>query len=315
MSTIGPRSKTSGARSPTAAAPVDEPAAKTPTSKPEATPQEPPQTDWVKRATSPAVQSASRGRAAANVSNPSASALKASNETVERNIIGGKDKPGVLVDLGGDIKKGATLTVHGINDNPGSAMPLGEKAKAQGSNHKTFAYDDNYRRLDKSAADFAQQTSDVLKDLPKGAKLTVNAHSMGTRVALMGLDQLAKEGKLDGRKVELNMVSPPLQGFDSANYAKLAPGFLGKAIKNVEPGKDMGSSSPFQKDLEAVRLPANVKVRVLYSSRDEVVDTKDPKFSQLAKQLGAQVVPLNVDPSLDGHTGAVVAAAQWLKAR
>lgn len=206
------------------------------------------------------------------------------DQSWERATIG-KNQPGQLIALGGDAKKGVAITIHGINDAPTGIAALTNARLDKGGKVSTFGWDDNYRRLDDTANDFARSVKSELSKHP-GSTLRIDAHSMGGRVALVALGRLQKEGALNGKKVELNLIAPPLGGYGGANAAGWAPKFA-QGIKNVRPGVDMGSTSDFQKELEAVRLP-NVKVSVFGGSKDETAPV-DGRFREIAKNLGAKM--------------------------
>lgn len=231
-------------------------------------------------------------------------------EADERAILGELNTPGKMVDLGGDPRNGLALTIHGINGAPQDVDPLSRHSLGGNAQTRTYAYDDNYRRLTDTAADLSGQMEGWLRDNP-GRPLTLHAHSMGSRVAVAALDDLNKKGLLEGRPVEFNMVAPPLGGYASANGARMAPDFLGGVIKNLRPSKDMGTTSDFQEGLEAARLPDNVKVRVFTAGKDTVVDYDNPHFKTIVDNLRAQVIPL---PEAD-HVNAVDGAARWLQGR
>ncbi|MEW5854488.1 MAG: hypothetical protein AB2A00_37275 [Myxococcota bacterium] len=279
-----------------------------------------PATPWPETATAepaaprPRASAADQGRARAMARNQGAALqhqlARTIQESEERAIVGGKNNVGKMVDLGGDPRNGLALTIHGINGAPEDVDALSNHALGQGAQTRTFAYDDNYRRLTDTAADLSGQMAGWLRDNP-GKPLTVHAHSMGSRVALAALDDLNRQGLLEGRQVDFNMVAPPLGGYSSADGARMAPDFLGNAIKNLRPSKDMGTSSSFQETLEAARLPPNVNVRVFTAGQDTVVDYSNPHFQTIVDNLRAQVIPL---PEAD-HVNAVDAAARWLADR
>jgi hypothetical protein len=83
--------------------------------------------------------------------------LQKKQKKAEMAAIGGRQNPGQLLSLGGDPKKGITITIHGINDNTTSVKPLGENATKTGEAVATFAWDDRSRRLTDSANDLAQE--------------------------------------------------------------------------------------------------------------------------------------------------------------
>jgi hypothetical protein len=228
------------------------------------------------------------------------------DESFERAVLEGVRKPGKLVTLSeGDARKPLALTIHGINGNPEDVRTLIEDAKRAGETALTFCYDDQYRRLTQSAGELAEQLGAQLDENPR-RPLEISAHSMGSRVALSALGQLNEQGKLT-MPVELRLIAPPLGGFGSANGAALMPKFLGEHISGVQPG--MGTASDFQHELEALRLPANVKVTVFTGGRDDIVDPSLEGFGRIVENLRAKHVVL---PEAD-HVGAVEAAAQWLR--
>jgi hypothetical protein len=230
-------------------------------------------------------------------------------EPEEQQILGGKDTVGKMVDLGGNPENGLALTIHGINGAPEDVDALSQHSLDGDVQTRTYAYDDNYRRLKDTASDLSGQLQGWLQENP-GKPLTVHAHSMGSRVALAALDDLNKKGLLKGREVEFNMVAPPLGGYASANFAVTAPDFIAGGIKNLRPSKDMGTNSAFQEKLEAARLPDNVKVRIFTAGHDTVVDYDNPHFKTIVGNLRAPVIAL---PDAD-HVNSVEAAARWLKA-
>jgi hypothetical protein len=203
-----------------------------------------------------------------------------------------------------------TVTVHGIDASPNTVAPLSIKAQKAGDSVKSFAYDDLYGGLDKKSKELSNELSKWLKDKNNdGRPLRIDAHSMGGRIALAALDDLNQKGLLKGRKVELNLVASAINGEDSARV-KLARAVhrpLADVIPGVMPGKDMSPESEFQKRLNDIRFPSNVKVRVFTASEDDVVNV-DSDFNRMVDKLNAEKVPL---PGAD-HNTAIDAAAQWL---
>jgi hypothetical protein len=247
---------------------------------------DPVQADWTQKIVDPQVQARARAQHDERLDHPDAARIRSLNEAAEHEVLGGKNKPGVLVDLGGDPRKGTTLTVHGINDNPASTMALGDKAEARGASHQAFAYDDRSRRLGASADDLGREIKRVLAENPK-APLTIHAHSMGGRVATVALARLEQEGALAGKNVSLNLVAPPLQGYGSANGAR----FGGQMIPALRSSLDMGTTSKFQRELEAARLP-HVKVSVLAGTADDTIGMDKPKsreaWTRIARGLAGK---------------------------
>ena len=128
---------------------------------------------------------------------------------------------------------------------------------------------------------------------------------MGGRVAAVALSRLEQQGALAGRDVRLNMVAPPLQGFASANFAGMGAAFAPSLRSSV----DMGSSSDFQQELEAARLP-NVKVRVFGGGADDVASVDDD-WKAIARNLAGGREPTVLQGA--DHMSAVTAAARNLR--
>lgn len=76
----------------------------------------------------------------------------------------------------------------------------------------------------------------------------------------------------------------------------------------MEAGKDMGSKSKFQKEIESIQFPPNVQTRIFVGDKDDIVDSSDDKFKQIAAQLNATIVAF---PDAD-HNSVVPAAAALL---
>ena len=218
------------------------------------------------------------------------------------DAIGGRNQPGRLLSMGGNPRQGTTVTVHGINDNPASVLPLGEDAARSGQAVSTFAWDDRSRRLGDSADDFAREIARTLQENPN-APLTINAYSMGGRVAAVALGRLEQQGLLEGRRVELNLVATPLQGFGSANMAWMGAAFS----SGLRSARDMGTRSDFQRELEAVRLPS-VNVRVLGGGADETAVVND-EWRTIARNLSGREPEIMAGAT---HESAIAAAADRL---
>jgi pimeloyl-ACP methyl ester carboxylesterase len=198
-----------------------------------------------------------------------------------------------------------TVTVHGINASPEAVRPLSSRAEKAGDKVSTFMYDDNYKRLGRSAEDLANSLQKQLEKNP-GRPLRIDAHSMGGRIAMKALDILEQRGMLKGHQVELNLIASPINGISAANAANWAMGPM-SGIKNVPSGKDMGTNSRFQKDLNNITFGSNVKVRIFTGGKDDVVN-RDENFDAMAKQLHAERVHL---PNAT-HDTAVDEAARWI---
>ena len=213
------------------------------------------------------------------------------DEAAEQALLGGRDRPGRLVELqAARPGRGLTLTIHGINASPQDVGALTEAAAARGRGVATFAWDDRFRRLTDSSQDLARELRAWAAEHP-GEPLEIDAHSMGARIAIAALAELAAAGELT-MQVRLRLVAPPLGGFGSANSARTAPPFIGELIGGVRPGVDMGTTSAFQRRLEAVALPENVRTVIYLGERDTMVRAEDARFQRVAARLGAEVVTL-----------------------
>lgn len=230
------------------------------------------------------------------------------DEVAERAVLEGVRKPGKLLTLTeGSASQPLALSIHGINGDPDDVQPFIDDAAANGQTAMTFCYDDQYRRLTQSSKELASQLGRWIEQNP-GRPIEISAHSMGSRVVLSALERLNAQGKLT-MPVDLRMVAPPLGGYGSANFASLAPRFIGERIAGVQPGKDMGTWTGFQRELEHVRLPENVNVTVFTAGRDDVVDSSTERFGRIVDNLGARVVHL---PDAD-HVSSVEQAARYLR--
>lgn len=265
---------------------------------------EKPQADWTRTLTDPAQQAAARTRHAGVVPNQGAEAIRTQNEKAEMDAIGGKNAHGRLMNQGGNAARGTTITVHGINDNPASVKPLGDHTRKTGEALATFAWDDRSRRLSDSADDFAKSVKSTLEKHPD-APLTINAYSMGGRVAAVGLARLEATGALKGKDVHLNLVATPLQGFASANMAGMGAAFA----PSLRSAQDMGTRSAFQRELEGVRFN-DVKAKVFGGSADQTA-TVDARWTHIATNLAGGKAPTILDGAT--HDSAVDAAARLLR--
>ncbi|MCI0442567.1 alpha/beta hydrolase [bacterium] len=238
--------------------------------------------------------------------------LPSVNETRETGIVDAKKGAGHLVPLkDGKPDRPMTVTVHGIAASPDTVRPLSNRAAKAGDAVKTFAYDDTGRTLKQSSTELANEMGRWLKENP-GRPLRIDAHSMGGRIALDAVDQLNKKGLLKGRQVELNLVASPINGGGaletSAFIASKTPVVGGlTAIPYIKQGPEMARPSDFQKGLDQIKFPPNVKVRVFTGGEDGKVD-RDEKFDAMCKQLNAERVHF---PKAD-HDTAVDEAAKWL---
>ncbi len=230
------------------------------------------------------------------------------DEHVERVVLGSRNAPGVLVQVSaGSPGGGVGVSVHGINAGCSEVRPLTLELAQGGAMTFAFVYDDNYRRLRDSAADLAAALRPHLQARP-GEPLRVRAHSMGSRVVLVALERIGREGVLDGRAVDVALVAPPLGGYESANFARITPWPLSR-IKNVRPAIDMGRGSRFQRRLQTLSLPENVRVRVFLATNDRTVDAGDRRLWQVVARVRGESVWL---PGAT-HESAVAVAAGWLR--
>ena len=220
------------------------------------------------------------------------------NEAQEGQLLGGSNQPGRLVPLM-QGRNGAVMTIHGVNAAPDAVSSLAEPGVRSGQEVYTFAYDDRFRRLTDSSQDLAGQLAQWMERNP-GQPLTLRAHSMGGRVTLGALALLQEQGRLSGRNIQLDLVAPPLGGYGAANWARADfTGALGALIPVLRPGRDMGTGSAFQEQLENLRLPQNVRTRIFLGGRDQVVDSSLPGFQRIQRNLGAQLIRL---PEADHNT-------------
>ncbi|MBX3172053.1 MAG: hypothetical protein KF760_31895 [Candidatus Eremiobacteraeota bacterium] len=217
--------------------------------------------------------------------------MRGFNEDQERAVLGGSNRPGRLVPL---VRghNGAVMTIHGANAAPETVNSLAEPGLRRGQEVHTFAYDDRFRSLQNSSQDLARELGEWMERNP-GQPLTLRAHSMGGRVTLGALALLQEQGRLQGRRLNLDLVAPPLGGYSEANLARLDPtGVAGSLFPMVRPGVDMGTTSEFQRRLENLRLPENVRTRIFLGGRDEVVNPNLSGFRRIQQNLGAEVIRL-----------------------
>lgn len=210
------------------------------------------------------------------------------DELSESRLIAGKNAPGVLVST--HVAEGSARTrisVHGVNASPEDLGPLLHLGAERGENASTFAYDDRFRRLEHSAADLATGLAEWRAANPEQT-LVIDAHSMGGRVVLAALAKIPNLETFG--PIELNLVAVPLAGYGSANWSKLTPGFLRDAIPVARPSLDMGSRSRFQKGLDRLVLPDNVRTTIYVAGKDDVVEGGDAHPTHMVKNLRAKVV-------------------------
>jgi gas vesicle protein len=204
----------------------------------------------------------------------------------ELNVIGGKNKPGKLVDINeAKAENGAVITVHGINGSPGGHVQhLHKQADSEGKQVKSFAYDDRNRNLTDTSKDLAKELSDWLEQNP-GKPLRVQAHSQGSRPALVAIDELHKAGKLKGQDVSLDLIAPIVAGTELANGAGLISG----GVKSLTSSNDNATYSKFQDRIESVKLPDSVKTRIFVGDQDAWINHDGERFNRIAENNNAEV--------------------------
>lgn len=126
-------------------------------------------------------------------------------ESEERRWIGEQGRTR-LIELGGDARAGTTLTIHGINAAPDDVAKLSNAALTRGERALTFAYDDNYKRLQTTADDFARHVEAVQSTLPARTRLRIDAHSMGARAIVVALDRMQRATLLTRKTIELHLI-------------------------------------------------------------------------------------------------------------
>jgi hypothetical protein len=216
------------------------------------------------------------------------------DEEAERAWIGVNGRARVI-ELGGNEQFGTTLTIHGINAAPNDVALLSNAALARGERTLTIAYDDNFRRLQHTADDFARHVEAVQSMLPPQTRLRIDAHSMGARAIVVALDRMQRAGRLTRNSVELHLIAPLLRGIRAANqtwmFPIILPFGLSTLVKNAEPARDLAQSSEFQRELEAARFPAQVRVAITLAEHDRFA-RKDANCIKLAERWRANILVL-----------------------
>lgn len=211
------------------------------------------------------------------------------DDQVEDAILKQSNQPACLLDLHtGQPGRSTVVTIHGIHGSPVSLEEVAQTAGDRGHAVKTLLYDDQHSRLTKVSRDLAESIAAWRGDHP-GDKLTLVAHSMGARIAVGALHELARTHRLSEGEYQLYLVCPTLDGYPSANMAELAFDWM-ERFPDIAPSRDMGDRSAFQRLLEATHPPANVKTTILLGAHDDVVDWRAPGFQTIATNLRAEVV-------------------------
>lgn len=212
------------------------------------------------------------------------------DELGETRLLGGKNEAGRLVPTyEAPESHRARIAVHGVNGSPLDVSPLTALGPVLGENTHAFAYDDRFRRLEHSALDLAQAILEW-RTQHHGERLTIDAHSMGGRVTLAALAKVASI--TDPGPIQLNLISVPLAGYESANWSKLTPGFLRDLIPVARPSLDMGTKSRFQEGIDRLVLPESVRTTIYVAGKDEVVSGADAYPTHVVRNLRAKVVHL-----------------------
>jgi len=209
------------------------------------------------------------------------------DEAGEARILARTSTIGTLVEVNaGDPGAATRVTIHGINAAPDTVEPLNARGVKRGDRVLTFAYDDRHSRLSETSAVLARELGEWMKSNP-GERLIIEAHSMGGRVLLGALNELNARGELTG-PVDVTLIAPPLAGYRSANGSRMLPGFIARAIGGAMPGKDMGTSSDYQKMLESLTLPSSVKTTIYVAANDTIAMPDSPTNVAIARNLGAR---------------------------
>jgi hypothetical protein len=124
-------------------------------------------------------------------------------------------------------------------------------------------------------------------------RLRIDAHSMGARAIVVALDRMQRAGRLTRNVVDLHLIAPLLSGLRVANFSGLTPLLLpfglSTLVKNAEPARDLARNSAFQRELEAARFPAQVRVGITLAQHDKFAK-KDATCLMLAQRWRARVV-------------------------
>jgi hypothetical protein len=131
--------------------------------------------------------------------------------------------------------------------------------------------------------------------LPPQTRLRIDAHSMGARAIVVALDRMQRAGRLTRNSVELHLIAPLLRGIRAANqtwmFPIILPFGLSTLVKNAEPARDLAQSSEFQRELEAARFPAQVRVAITLAEHDRFA-RKDANCIKLAERWRANILVL-----------------------
>jgi pimeloyl-ACP methyl ester carboxylesterase len=200
----------------------------------------------------------------------------------ERMLLKETHGRGLFVDVQtGAMDRLTTIFVHGMPDGASTLSGVIQNAIDADGTVKAFAYDNKFRSLEDSSRDLARAIETWMDD--NGERpLRITAHSMGGRVALGALAQLQNRGRLTG-DVELNLIASPIAGVRSAIFARLAPGFL----PWIRPLRGIASASGFQRLIDRLDLPPNVRVHIFVGDKDKVFEHSTRKYRALVGRLHA----------------------------
>jgi hypothetical protein len=200
----------------------------------------------------------------------------------ERRLLKETHGRGTLVDIhAGAAHKPTSIFVHGMPGAASSLMSVMQKAIDADETVKAFVYDNRFYSLEESSRDLARSIEEWRKD-HRDRPLRIAAHSAGGRVALGSLAILDNDGHLAG-EVEVNLIASPIAGVQSATFARLAPNF----IPWIRPLRGISPSSRFQKVIDRLRLPDNVKINIFVGGHDRVFSYSTTRYSVLVERLHA----------------------------
>lgn len=183
---------------------------------------------------------------------------------------------------------GAHLSVHGMGTGPDAMLSLNQLAAEAGKETSTVIYRDMTCTISESARDLAPYLSSWLSRNSHHSML-VETHSLGGRITLTALRQLAEEGKLPSGDIQLTMISPPLHGYGLTNLARAMPTSMARLIPGAAPSADLSSGSQAQAELESLHLPDNVHTSIYYGTKDTLINYTKPAHGQVAANLKADV--------------------------
>ncbi len=229
------------------------------------------------------------------------------DETAEGKILESFESCGKLIRLTqGADGVGMHISIHGLGSNPADMAPLSNNAASEGRATSTFAYDDMHCDQADVSQVLASELKQVMAERP-GQPLTIESHSLGGRMALAALDNLEKSGDLGTQPVQLELIAPPLAGFNLLNAMMPLPPLVAGIIPGALPSRDMASLSSAQEQIDQVKLPSTVQTKIFYGSEDDLIDYTTDGAHQIAQNLDAQVFYL----AGQGHHDMITAKSTW----